>query len=785
MKQRLLTFVKKHPFKLSVICLLLVAYYFCLPKHLFRDPTATVIESNDGKLLAAKIADDGQWRFPEVDSVPFKFAQCIIQFEDAYFYQHPGFNPVSIAKSFIQNIKSGRVVRGGSTLTQQVIRLSRKGKNRTYFEKLNELVLATRLELRASKTDILKLYTSHAPYGGNVVGLDVASWRYFGVQPHQLSWAESATLAVLPNAPALIYPGKNQEQLRRKRNHLLKKLFKEEVIDSLTYELSVLEELPEKPYALPSIAPHLLHRIDKDYKGRRLRTTIDLDLQTQINQVVKQHYEILRQNEIHNAAVMVMDVSNRKVLAYIGNTPTDNLHEKDVDIIGAPRSTGSIIKPLLYAAMLDNGELLPDALVADVPTKIAGYQPENYNKVYYGAIPAKRALARSLNIPSVRLLQEYGLDRFRDELKKFNLKDINRSADHYGLTLILGGAESNLWDVTKTYANLASTLNHYNQTSSEYYTNELREPVIMASDPVSFSERSQEKISYGAGSIFLTFEAMKEVNRPEGEEAWEFFDSSKQIAWKTGTSFGNRDAWAVGVTKKYAVGVWVGNADGEGRPDLTGVRSAAPILFDVFDLLPNTQWFDTPFDDLTEVEVCSKSGYLASGICPKTKTLIPPNGQRFKACTFHQLVHLDQQKQFRVNTSCMKPDKILTQPWFVLPPLMSYYYKNNNADYKDLPPYKSNCIIATTPAMDFIIPKPNAEIILTKGFDGKLNELILKLAHSRPETTVFWYMDETFIGQTKNFHELAVLPDEGFHTLTVVDEFGNELKQALKIETTL
>ena len=784
MKQKIVLFIKRHPKKLLALLLVSIAYYYCLPKQLFDDPTATVIESKDGKLLAAKIADDGQWRFPETDSVPGKFASCIVQFEDAYFYEHPGFNPVSIVKSLIENIKAGKVVRGGSTLTQQVIRLSRKGQSRTYFEKLIELVLATRLELRTSKEGILRLYASHAPFGGNVVGIDVAAWRYFGVQPHQLSWAESATLAVLPNAPALIYPGKNQTQLLNKRNTLLRKLYTEHIIDSLTYELSILEALPQKPFPLPQKAPHLLQRIDKTQKGKRIQTAIDFNLQSQVNQIVEQHYQLLRQNEVHNAAVMVMDIASRKVLAYVGNTPTDNAHQKDVDIIDAPRSTGSVLKPLLYTAMLDAGELLPNTLVADIPTTIAGYQPENFDKSYHGAVPAKKALARSLNIPSVRLLREYGLERFRNELNMFNIKNLDKSADYYGLTLILGGAESSLWDLTKTYANLASTLNHFNESSSEYYSNEIQEPVIINHDSIVFEHRLQQKNLYGAGSIYLAFEAMKEVNRPEGEEAWEFYDSSEQIAWKTGTSFGNRDAWAIGVTQKYAVGVWVGNADGEGRPALTGVGSAAPILFDVFDRLPDVRWFDAPYDDLTKIKVCSKSGYLASDICTEVSLYNSPNGQRFKVCPFHKLIHLDKNEQFRVNSSCMPIEDIVNKSWFVLPPLMAYYYKDINSAYRELPPFKEDCIAEVMPSMEFIIPKGNSTMVVTKDFDGTRNELVFKLAHSKPATMVFWYLDDDFIGSTKDFHELSILPKEGNHVLTVIDEFGNELQRRIKIETT-
>lgn len=635
--------------------------------------------------------------------------------------------------------------------------------------------------MRYSKEKILKLYISHAPFGGNVVGLDMAAWRYFGVNAAQLSWAESATLAVLPNAPSLIYPGKNQQQLLAKRNRLLKKLFTENVIDQLTYQLAITEPLPQKPYALPQTAPHLLEFLARKESGKRIKTTVNIPLQKQANTIVKQHYEVLQQNGVHNAAVLVMDVETRKILAYVGNTPTSNKHQKDVNLIHAPRSTGSILKPFLYAAMLDAGELLPSQLVADVPTQIAGYKPENFDEQYDGAVPAKRALARSLNVPAVRLLQEYGLHRFNDQIKKLNLRDITKSSDHYGLTLILGGAESNLWDLCKTYAAMAATVNHYSKNSSQYFENEFTEPIIKHRNSLKTGSLTYEKPIFDAGSLYLTFEALKEVNRPEGEELWEFFDSSKEIAWKTGTSFGNRDAWAIGTTKKYVVGVWVGNADGEGRPDVTGLKAAAPIMFDVFDALPTTSWFEKPFDALTEVTLCANSGFKAGPNCPEIMGWIPASGRKTKPCPYHVLIHLNNAETFRVNSSCEEVSQIKTKPWFVLPPLMEYYFKSTNSYYQPLPPFKPGCNNINQKVMDFIYPKKNGIVTLPVDFDGKTAELILKLAHKNPKSTVYWYIDNKYAGQTNVFHEIALKPTLGMHKITVVDEFGNELKRQIEI----
>jgi len=779
--KRIINWIKKNKIKSAIAFTLLLIYYFSIPRTLFQEPYSTVIESKEGELLGAKIARDGQWRFPAQDSVPDKFKKCIVYFEDEYFYQHPGFNPIAMVNAIKQNRKAGKVVRGGSTLTQQVIRLSRKGKGRTYFEKFIEIIKATRLELGYSKNEILELYAAHAPFGGNVVGLEMASWRYFGVQSNQLSWAESAVLAVLPNAPSLIYPGKNQIKLLNKRNRLLLKLHQEGVIDKQTYELAIEEPLPQKPYDLPQSAPHLLQRVSKEDEGTRVKTTIDYALQNRVNQIARYYYNQYKQNEVNNLAILVIDVSNRNVMSYVGNAPTDRDHQKDVDIIDAPRSTGSILKPLLYAAMLDDGELLPNTLVADIPTQISGYTPQNFNLTFDGAVPAHRALSRSLNIPAVLMLQDFGVNKFYEELQKFKLRDINKTPDHYGLSLILGGAESNLWDLCRTYANLSSTVNHYTKNNAKYRSKEFTELNYRNDFEPDFGSETDQKNILGAGSIWLMYNAMEEVNRPEGDEAWKFYDSSLKIAWKTGTSFGNRDAWAIGTNSKYVVGIWVGNATGEGRPTLTGVTSAAPILFDVFNLLPRQRWFQTPYKDLDEVEVCRLSGYLAKEECPKIKQWVPKKGKSTAVCPYHKKIHLDKTEKFQVNSSCESIDNIVTKNWFVLPPVMAWYYKSQHIEYLPLPPFKEDCQGTQTTTMDFIYPKANSKIYLTKNFNSEVQPVILKVAYSERDKELFWYVDDVYKATTKTFHELPVSPTTGIHYITVVDAFGNEIRRKIEI----
>lgn len=779
-------FFIKHILKFSILLIIIILWFFCLPSPLFIAPTATVIESRNGEMLGARIAADEQWRFPEMDSVPQRFEKCILYFEDEYFYSHPGFNPVSISKAVVHNASSNSR-RGGSTITQQVIRLSRKNKNRTYFEKFIEIFQATRLEAGYKKKRILNLYASYAPFGGNVVGLETAAWRYFGIPANELSWGQSAALAVLPNAPSLIFPGRNEEILKQKRDALLLKLFQKKVIGKTTYELAIEEKLPGKPLPLPDYTSHLTEKIRKENPGMRIKTTIDFSLQNKINSIAKENHYILSQNHINNIAILVMDVNTNEVLAYLGNAPTTKQYNNYVDVIDKPRSPGSVLKPFLYAAMLNSGEILPDMLVADVPTSINGYNPENFDKNYNGALPASIALSRSLNIPSVRMLKEFGIQRFYNVLGKLNLKHIDKPADHYGLSLILGGAESSLWDITSAYSEMAFTLNFYNRSSSEYPGNYRSEPKFMFSDkPDQDLSKQQKPQVFNAAAIYQTFEAMRQVNRPHGEESWEFFSSSQPVAWKTGTSYGFKDAWAVGVTPQYAIGVWVGNADGEGRPGLTGIQAAAPIFFEVMDALPNnnSQWFHPPYDELIEVEICSESGYLKGIFCEETNIKwISKNGVTTEACPYHQIVFLNRDKTHRVNSSCYPLIDMQEKSWFVLPPIMEFYYAPMHPEYRVLPPFGENCIKDLEGVMAFIYPKRNEIVLLPKTFDEEINEVVFKLAHSSKESIVNWYLDSQFVGQTETFHELAISPKPGKYILTVVDEQGNELKEKVEIKT--
>ncbi|MEM1323115.1 MAG: penicillin-binding protein 1C [Bacteroidota bacterium] len=790
-------FVKKYP-RLSgtLLLVLLIAYWLCLPNPLFKDPTCMVIEDREGQLLGARIAADGQWRFPHQTEIPDKFAQAIIAFEDKRFYRHIGVDLWAILRAVRQNLSQGRIVSGGSTLSMQVIRLARKGQGRTLYEKVIEAIQATRLELRYSKADILAFYASHAPFGGNVVGLDAAAWRYYGKKPALLSWAEAATLAVLPNSPSLIHPGRNRSALLNKRNRLLLRLHQQGQLDQLSYELALEEPLPDQPLPLPRLAPHLLDRAyteqfrGQQNKATRLRSSLSRDLQEQSQNIAARHHRQLAGNGIHNLAILVMEVESGQVLAYVGNAPgTGAAHGEAVDIIKAPRSTGSILKPFLYAMMQEEGELLPNSLVPDIPTYLNGYRPENFHQSYDGRVPAQRALIRSLNVPMVHMLQQYGLEKFHSRLRRLGFTSFNKPPEHYGLSIILGGGEASLWEITSAYASMGRSLRHFYPYDGRYDKNDFRmaDYSYQAAPPkVDRQALDPQPLQLSAAASWLAFRAMQKVERPNSQGEWQYFRSSQRIAWKTGTSFGFRDAWAVGLTADYAVGVWVGNADGEGRPGLVGVQAAAPVLFDVFAQLPSGDWFEQPFDEMRRIPVCKQSGYRALALCEADSLWVAEAGLKVGACPFHKLVHLDATEQWQVNSDCEAPSTMVHRPWFVLPAVEEHYYKSQDPNYEPLPPFRPDCrgsLLAgeDRQPMQFIYPTQSTKIMVPVDLNGQRSKTVFKIAHRDPATKVHWHLDEEYVGSTQHFHHLELDPPEGQHWLTLVDDKGYEIKQRFEI----
>lgn len=738
---------------------------------------ATAVYSKEGVLLGALTDSQGLWRLelPHhkllklVDAVNSKgklraatnmavpgyekYIIALTMLEDKKFWGHLGIDSWAIARAIKDNFLTKRIASGASTLTMQTSRLLYNNQPRTIVQKFKEALLAIKLELLHGKTGVIASYANIAPFGGNVVGLETAMFRWYGRDLEDATWAEAAVLALLPNNPGNISLETYRDVLLSKRNALLEKLYKNKIIDRETYELSLLETLPEKAQQMPSLAYHYTEAMRKQYGGGAIATSLNARIQEQAVAVVNRYARQFELYGINNIAAVIINIHDKSFVAYIGNaTGKTPVPAGYVDCARAPRSSGSILKPFLYAAMLTSGELTPGKLIPDIPTHVGSYSPENMFKTYTGAIRADRALANSLNIPFVRLLRSYGVERFGLLLKRLGFTTLTRALDDYGLPLIVGGAEVNLVDAVQAYAELAQ----------------------------SALENNHHEFSQGAA--WLTLQALIKVKRPQEEALWEEFVSKRNIAWKTGTSYGNRDAWSIGVTKDYVVGVWVGNATGEGRPELVSTRTAAPILFELFALLPESTWFDEPYNDLQALTVCAESGYPASPNCKHTvMEYVPKSAQIDAVCPYCRTVCLTKDGKWRTNLSVSKLDEIHYEQWFVLPPVMEYYYAKLNPTYKPLPPLLPSIHVQNENPMQFIVPEEHAKVYIPIELDGTPGKIVFSLVHRTANCRVFWHLDGEFLGETTGEHKLEARPGKGFHELTVVDEQGNSLTVTFEV----
>lgn len=726
---------KKIKFLIAIaVGFFLLLWMFCLPSKLFDKVSySTVVFASGGELLGARVADDEQWRFPPCDSVPEKFAKALIEYEDRWFFSHCGVSFRGLGRALWQNISNMRVVSGGSTITMQTIRLHRQG-NRNIIEKLIEMFMATRLEFRYSKNEILKMYASHAPFGGNVVGIDAAMWCYLRKNGNEMSWAEAATLAILQNAPATVHLSKNREKLLNKRNRLLKRLYDKGELTEDEYELAIDEPLIGEPYPMPNIAPHLVENYNKREHGNRITSTIDFSLQTGLESVTSHWRNELSLSGINDLSAIISDVTTGEIIAYSGNADISADRDgKWVDIARSPRSSGSILKPLLYCAAIQEGLILENTLLPDVPTDFGGFAPKNFDGTYSGVVEANNALALSLNVPNVWLLKEFGVSRFASILQKCGLRTLTRPADQYGLSLILGGAEVSLIDMVECYTKLVR-----------------HDTGFPLNDSIA---------------IYAMLNAMRDVNRPDQLD-WSRVSSVQNIAWKTGTSYGARDGWAIGITPHYVVGVWVGNANGSGVADLTGAKTAGPVMFDIFNLLPRSGWFEEP-DGHREL-VCCHSGHLAGKYCKDTERKnVSKNAVTSRRCPYCIEIPVSLDGQRRVY-DCTEPMEL--KSFFVLPPIHKHFYKQSHLDYIEPPAHKNN----DNNAIRFLYPTQGMVISLPRKIDGSQAELICKVTHYNPSIELFWHLDDAFIGTTTDIHQIQISPNSGVHRITVVDNNGIE-----------
>ncbi len=743
-----------------------LSLWWPLPDPLFSKPLSRLLLDQNGQLLSARIAADQQWRFQAVSSLPDAYTTSLIQYEDKRFMSHPGVDPLAIFRAFYLNLKAGHIVSGGSTITMQLARMVDGNRARTWWQKLQELHLALRLEMQLSKQQILMLYAANAPMGGNTVGIEAAAWRYFGRRLTELSWSESALLAVLPNSPSAMHLSRSRKQLQHKRDFLLHKLWQNGILSEQDFRLSLLEPIPDKPQPWPAQAQHLLDRLSQELPDQAVfHTQIDRRLTRKIEFILQQHSQRLGGLGINNLALIVVDNATLQVKAYFGNVPFSNraVFAPYVDIASQPRSSGSTLKPFLYASMLDSGDITPKMLIPDIPTAYGSYQPTNYDESYRGAVSARQALTASLNIPSVRMLDQYSYQAFYDQLKQLGFSHLFRAPDDYGLSLILGGAEVSLVDLTAAYA--------YLSRQAQSAAPVLQQGLNYGASRLTESQRSP--ISQGAA--WLTLDALSDVTRPGLHKMHRLFSGSAKVAWKTGTSYGLRDGWAIGTNQSVTVGVWTGNANGEGRPLLTGTTAAAPVLFDTLNIIPASGWPEMPDASLKSVQVCKDNGFLPKFDCLRQRVLIPAAAQFEKVSPHHFQVAIDNRSGLRTSVSCNAAAKVVSKTFFQLPPSQASYYRISHPGYSPVPDFDSACLPdrrRLAGNFEIIYPGMGQVISLPKYLNGQRGEVVLRASAKKDSARLYWHLDKHYLGMTRTFHELAVSLSEGQHRLRLVDEQG-------------
>ncbi len=736
-----------------------------LPSPLFKNDYSTAVLDKDGKILRLFLNHDEQWCFPPDSTavIPEKLKQAVLVFEDKYFYYHPGINPVSVLRAALQNMRAGGVVSGASTITMQTARLMAP-KSRTIWHKILEMLQAIKIELRYSKDEILSNYLNHAPYGGNIIGYRAASLRYYRKQPRELTWAEAATLAVLPNAPALISPHQNPDRLKQKRDRLLKRMHKAALFNDQTFTLALAEDVPRLSYAPDTHAAHLARRLKTQFpQNFILHSTIDLALQQMLEEILRRHKTELNALGIQNLSAIVTETQSGAVRAYAGSA---DFVQSQVDGIQAPRSTGSVLKPFLYALSMDEGLLLPQTLIKDIPSYFGPFSPFNADQAYRGIITAKQALIQSLNVPAVRLLNTFGLEVFYYFLKQAGLSTLFRSAEGYGLPLIIGGAEATPWDIATLYRGLARG----GRFSS----------LSILSNLQKTAHPNPDKQLISPGAAWLTLNSLNEVKRPGAEYYWRQYSGQRPLAWKTGTSYGQRDAWAAGVNPQWTIVVWAGNFNGEGNASLSGAQTAGPVLFDIFKRLPinNEQlWFLKPDSALKKTTLCRQSGFAAGPFCRNIEEADAPlNMKPLALCPFHQQLTVSADEKEQVCSLCWKDGhkKIVR---LLFPPEVEQFLRQNGNKTESAPPHRRSCPAPPVEnPLTIIYPGKPASLFLPRDFGGSLQKLNCRAAHQQPGETVYWYLDGHYLGSTKERHQKALQPGCGWHNLLLIDQDGHKAR---------
>jgi penicillin-binding protein 1C len=758
----------KIPVAFVLVSFLAVAL-FPLDSHQLHKPPSQAIYDQDGKLLRAFLSPDEKWRMPcTLDEVSPYLQKALITVEDRYFRYHPGVNPWALGRAAYLNLKHGRVISGGSTITMQVARMMEHRK-RTVFSKLVEMMRALKLELFYSKRRILELYFNLAPYGGNVEGVEAACYYYFQKSPAEISLGQAALLAAIPNSPSQLNPVSSPDVAKKKRDEVLKCLLTRKVITKAEYQRATDEELIIENPGIPFDAPHFTDLVHGLHPGKaRVYSTLDREIQGKCAQIVKKHLAEWRSRGITNAAVVVLDNKTNSLRALVGSYDFfDQDNSGQVNGAICPRSPGSALKPLLYAHAIEKGLITPSAILQDVPVNFAGYVAENYDGKYHGVVTVKEALTRSLNVPAVLLLADVGVWDFISFLKDGGISTLNPKKTDYGLSVILGGCDIKLIELANLYSALANS-------------GRFRPIRYSRDEPVSDGKQILSE-----GASYIISELLTEVVRPDLPAYWEYSLNRPKVAWKTGTSYGHRDAWSIGYTRGFTVGVWAGNFDGRSARELVGAEVAGPILFDVFDAISDKddwRWFAPPYSVGTR-KVCAASGMTPNQDCPHmVEELFLRGVSPTTQCRVHRAFYVDQETDYRLSKSDLEGHSYERKIFEIWPPEVATWMERNGYPLQKIPPLlpASQTMMAGTGP---VIRSPDAtcEYELRRGVSPEYQKILLDASVENSVNKIFWFLDGKLVWSGPPEEKTFVRPQVGEHTLVCEDDHGRSTSMKLVI----
>ena len=744
------------------VLFLVLNWLFPLPDKI---EYSTVVTDNKGEVIHAFLTRDGQWRMKtELAEISPLLRKTIIEKEDRYFYYHPGVNPVAMLRALGRNILHGRRTSGASTITMQVAR-ALEPKPRTYWNKLVEVFRAFQLEWKYNKDQILQLYLNKVPYGGNIQGVKSASLLYFGKNPDHLSLAEITALSVIPNRPSTLVMGKHNDGIVAERNKWLRRWAREGIFTPKEIEDALAEPLAAKRGVVPDLVPQLALKLKKS--GRDvIHTTIDLNTQLKIEKLVKDYSRTLALNNIRNAAVIVLDNQTHRVVSYIGSADFhDSVDGGQVNGAAAIRQPGSTLKPLLYGLCIDAGLLTPKMTIMDVPVNFEGYAPENYDQKFNGYVTMDYALGHSLNIPAVKSLKALGKDVLIRKLAACDFRQVDKDRNKLGLSMILGGCGATLEEMTGLYS---------------IFANEGRwvRPRYSTEDTAPQGERV-----LSPAATFMINDILSKVTRPDFPVNWTSTVHLPKIAWKTGTSYGRRDAWSIGYNRRYTVGIWVGNFSGVGVPELSGANVATPLLFTVFNTIDyddDEAWFSQPADCDIRM-VCTETGLPPADFCTHLVTdyfipLVSPS----RKCDNMQEVFVSADEKISYCRACLPVSGYKKKLYRVVPPEMREYFDLNHMAYETIPPHNPACEKVFKEGGPVVISPANGSEYLINRKDPEPLQLRCRVGNDVGK--VYWYINDQFYKAGDAGTRQFFIPQEGPVKISCTDDKGRNRNVWIRVK---